>query len=340
MDVEAIHVTKYMDISYRLKLFGKVRTAIVFSVLSIIMNNLNSIYMPIDIIMVSLATNFVCAVLHSVIFSGVQTRRHLHCGYILRSISRQSVLVVSSAVASSIHMRDIGTQSENAMILIVSTTAFIGFITCIPNWFLQDAQQGSLKSILIYSFTARYRQIHIPGLGGNTGIGALLYGLLFVIMTFSDDPANTGDQTSNFLRTLKQTASMVFSNLFLMQIAPKSTSQALPVAFLLGMYIVSDRIPMSGSVASFVLWRTSAEVCSWTSHLFSNDFTDQLILYGLLICIIPIMNEKTASVIAVATIQTVVACVMKSFIYLGPIGTLLSSMCVLLITDMILDVSQ
>ena len=338
MDVDAIHVTKYMDKSYQFKLFGKVRTAIVFSVLSIIMKNLNNIYLPVDIIMVALAVNFVCAVLHSVIFSGVQTRRRLHCGYILRCISRQSILVVSSAIASSIHMRDIGTQSENTMILVVSTTVFIAFITCIPDWFLQDAQQGSLKNILIYSFTARYRQIHIPGLSANTGIGALLYGLLFVIMTLSDDPANTGNQTSKFLRTLKQTASMVFSNLFLMQITPEPTSQVLPVAFLLGMYIVSDSIPMSGSVASFVLWRTSAEVCSWTSHFFSNGYTDQLILYSLLICIIPIMNENTSSVIAVATIQTVVGCVMKSFMYLGPVGTLLSSMCVLLVTDMILDV--
>jgi hypothetical protein len=329
-----------MDKSNQLKIIGKVRTSIIFSVLSIIMNNLNSIYRPIDIIMVALTVNFVCAVLHSVIFAGVRTKRRLHCGYILRSISRQSVLVVSSAIASSIHLRDIGTQSENTMILVVSTTAFIGLITCIPNWFLQDAQQGSLKNILIYSFTARYRQIHIPGLSGNTGIGTLLYGCLFVIITLSDDPNDTVNQTSNFLRTLKQTASMILSNLFLLQIAPRSTSQVLPIALLLGMYIVSDRIPMSGSVASFVLWRTSAEVSLWTLRIFTGGFTDQLILYSLLLCIIPAINEKTSAVIAVAMIQTVVACVMKYFIYLGSVGTLLSSMCILLVTDMILDTRQ
>jgi hypothetical protein len=335
--MDAIHVTKYMDKTYQLKLFGKVRNALVFSVLTTIMNTLNAVYMPIDIIMAALTANFVCAVLHSVVFSDAKTRRRFHCGYILRSISRQSVLVVSSAIADSVHMRDLGTQHENTMMLVVSTTAFIGFITCIPKWFLQDAQQGSLKDLLIYSFTTRYKQLHIPGLGGNTGIGTLVYGLLFVVITLLDGSDPDAETVSTFLKTLQQTASMIFSNIFLMRIAPESTRQVLPIAFLLAMYIVSNRIPMSGSVAAFVLWRTAAEVSSWTSRVFPGGGTDQLILYSLLLCIMPAINEKTSTVLAVAAIQTLVGSIMNSLVYLGHIGTVLSSVCVLLVTDIVLD---
>ena len=97
---------------------------------------------------------------------------------------------------------------------------------------------------------------------------------------------------------------------------------------------------MSGSVASFVLWRTSAEVSSWTSRLFSGGYIDQLNLYCLLICIMPAVNAKTSSAIAVSTIQTVLSSVMKPFMYLGHIGIVVSPMCVLLVVDMMLDIPQ
>jgi hypothetical protein len=338
--MDALQVTKYMDKEYQFKLFGKVRSALVFSVLSTIMNHLNGVYMPVDIIMVALTVNFICAVLHSVVFADAKTRRRFHCGYVLRSISRQSVLVVSSAVANSVHIRDIGTQHENTMMLVVSTTAFVGFITCIPEWFLQDAQQGSLKHMLIYSFTQSYTQLHIPGLGGNTGIGTMIYGLLFAVITMMDSPVNSAGTASQFWITLQQTASMILSNLFLARVAPESTRQVLPIAILVGMYIVSDRIPMSGSVAAFVLWRTAVEVSSWTARVFPGGYTDQIVLYGLLLCIMPAINKKTSSVIAVAAIQTLVASIMKSLIYLGNIGTVLASVSVLLVADIILDAPQ
>ena len=104
MQADAQEVTKYMTKEYQNQLFGKVRTALVFSVLSIIMENVNGVYMRADIIMVALTVNFVCAVLHNVVFASIETRRLFHAGFILRSISRQSVLVVSSAIADSVHI--------------------------------------------------------------------------------------------------------------------------------------------------------------------------------------------------------------------------------------------
>jgi hypothetical protein len=326
-----------MDKSYRLKLFGKIRTALVFSVLSTIMQTLNAIFMPADIIMVALTSNFVCAVLHNVVLGDIHMRRRFHCGYILRSISRQSVLVISSAIANNIHMRDIGTQHENTIMLIISTTAFIGVMICVPEWFLQDAQQGSLKNMLIYNFTARYNQLHLPGLGGNTGIGTILYGLLFIVTTLVNNTEDASNDVSAFMKTLQQTASMIFSNIFLRMIAPESTRQVLPVALLIAMYIASDCIKMSKSVSVFVLWRTAAEVSSWTTRVFPGGFTDQFLLYTLLLCIVPVINEATASVLAVAAIQTLVQSVMISMVYLGPVGTVVSSVCVLLVTDIVLD---
>ena len=337
MNIDAQQVTKYMEKTYKLKLFGKVRSALVFSVLSTIMKKLNAVYMSTDIIMVALTVNFVCAVLHSVVLADVKTRRSLHCGYILRSINRQSILVVSSAIADSVHMRDLGTQHENIMILVISTTAFIGVITCLPSWFLQDAQQGSLKDILIYSFTTRYSQLHIPGLSGNAGIGTLVYGLLFAITTITTTTENGHTGASKFLQTLQQTASMVFSNLFITRISPESTRQVLPIAILLGMYIIFEKIPMSGSVAAFVLWRTAAEVSSWTIHMFPGGAEDQILLYSLLLCVMPIFNAKTSTVLAVAAIQTLISNCMDSLLYLGSVGTVLCSICVLLVSDIVLD---
>lgn len=337
MQVDAQNVKKYMTKKYQNQLFGKVRTALVFSVLSIIMENVNGVYMPADIIMVALTVNFVCAVLHNVVFASTKTRRLFHAGYILRSISRQSVLVVSSAIAESVHMEDIGTQHENTIILIVSTTAFIGLITCLPSWFLHDAEQGSLKDILIFSFTTRYQQLHIPGLGNNEGVGTLIYGLLFITATLAHTTDTDVNQSSKFMQTLQQTASMIFSNLFITRISPDSTRQVLPIAILLGMYIISERIPMSGSVAAFVLWRTSKEVSSWTSQVLPGGIVDQLILYSLLICIMPIINVKTSTVLAVAGIQTIIGSVMASLLFLGKIGTVLCSISVLLVSDILLD---
>ena len=330
-------VTEYMNKAYQFKLIGKVRSAIMFSVLSIIMKHVNGVYTSIDIIMVAITVNFVCALLHSVVLANVQKRRLFHCGYILRSISRQSVLVISSAVADRVHMRDIGTQNENTMLLVVSTTAFIAFVTCIPPWFLQDAQQGSIKDLLIYSFTTRYKQLHIPGLGDSTGIGTLVYGLLFVVTTLADGSTNHKTEISAFMKTLQQAASMIFSNLFITRVVPEYSRQVLPIAILLAMYIVSNHIPMSGPVSAFVLWRTAAEVSSWTARMLPGGDTDRIILYGLLVFIVPTVDSNVSSVLAVAAIQTFVGVVMKSMMYLGTVGTVLSSVCVLLVTDIVLD---
>jgi hypothetical protein len=339
MTLDVKNITKYMDNTARSQLMQKIRNALLFSVLSTIMQRLNVVYRPTDIITAALTINFTCAVLHGIVLPTGEVRRRFHCGYILRSISRQSVLVVSDAIANSVHLRDIGTHHENTLLLVVSTTGFIALLTLVPTWFLQDAQEGSLKDLLIFSFTSRYKQIHIPGLGGFTGIGTILYGLLFVIVTIDDERESTDtiNAQSKFFKTLHRSAAMVLSNIFLSQIEPDSTSQVLPVAILLGMYIVSDYLPMSHSVASFVLWRTAAEVSKWIARVLPDAGTDQILLFGLLLCVVPAINTKTAAVIAVAALQVIVRRLMGTLVYIGSTGTVVASVCVLLVTDIVLD---
>jgi hypothetical protein len=329
-------ITQYMNRTSQFTLFGKIRRALVFSVLSIIMSRLHGVYKAVDILSIAFTVNFICTVLHTVVLSDSCTRRRMHCGYILRSISRQSVLVISSTIANSIHLRDIGTQQENTLLLIISTTACIALITMIPTWFIKDAQQGSLKDLLIYSFTSHYKQLHIPGLQGQTGAGTLVYGLIFALFTVLDKYYSR-KHLSDFLKTLHSTATMVFVNLFVARITPASSSQVLPVAILLGMYIVSDKLPMSGTVAAFVLWCTASEVSTWTGNLLSSNPTDQLIFFSLSLCILPVLNDKIASVFAISALQTLVGRIMDTLTYLTPISSMMASMCMLLVTDIVLD---
>lgn len=318
--------------------FVKVRRALIFSILSTMMETFNGVFRPVDIIGVALTLNFVCSVFHTIILKGSATRRRLHCGYILRSISRQSVLVVSDVVANSIHMRDVGTQLESTLLLVISTTISIAMITLIPGWFMQDSVQGSLRDILIFSFTSRYRQLHVPGLKGLTGIGTMIYGILFVLTNILDNPAHDATRTTSvFMTTLCRAASMVFSNQFLSEIIPQSSSQVFPVSILIATYIVSDHMPMSSTVSAFVLWRTAQEISMWTSRVFPGGSTEEILLFCLLLCILPVLNHKTASVLAVASLQTLVRRIMHAFVYFGTTSAVIVSMCMLLATDIVLD---
>jgi hypothetical protein len=332
----AARITQYMNRKSQFTLFGRIRRALVFSVLSIIMSRLHGIYKSVDILSIAFTVNFICTVVHTVVLSDSDTRRRMHCGYILRSISRQSVLVISSTIANSIHLRDIGTQQENTLLLVISTTACIALITIIPTWFIQDAQQGSLKDLLIYSFTSQYKQLHIPGLQGHTGAGTLVYGLLFTLFTVLDKYYSR-KYLSDFLKTLHSTATMIFVNLFVARITPASSSQVIPVAVLIGMYIVSDKLPMSGTVATFVLWCTASEVSQWVGNLLSSDVTDQLLFFSLSLCILPVLNSKIASIVAISALQTLVGRIMETLTYLTPVSSLVVSMCMLLVTDIVLD---
>jgi hypothetical protein len=103
MALDVKNITKYMDNTARSQLMQKIRNALLFSVLSTIMQRLNVVYRPTDIITAALTINFTCAVLHGIVLPTGEVRRRFHCGYILRSISRQSVLVVSDAIANSVH---------------------------------------------------------------------------------------------------------------------------------------------------------------------------------------------------------------------------------------------
>lgn len=330
-----------MNTDGRSKLFNKLRRALIFSVLSTIMQTLNEVYNQIDIIIVALTINIICTIVHSIILGDSTTRRRFHCGYILRSISRQCLLIIADAIAHSVHMRDVGTQSENMLLLVVSTTAYVGILTLIPSWFLADSVQGSLKDILLYSFTSRYRQLQIPGLRGTTGLGTIVYGIFFILANILDRPPDTPTHhKSSFFVALNRAASMVFSNQFISRIIPGSTRQVLPVAILLGTYILSDHLPMSSSVAAFVLWQTSREVSTWIARVLPGGSTDQLILFGLLLCVLPVLNSKTGAVLAVSALQTVVASIMSSFTYLGTTSAAVASVCMLLATDIILDAPE
>jgi hypothetical protein len=316
------------------KLLCKIRITIMFSVLSTITDQLNAVYTSVEIIIFTLAVHFISTIIHSIILGNGSSRRWLHCGYILRSVSRQSILVVSDVVAHSMYSQDFGTQEDNLLIFVIATTAFIAMLSLIPAWFLHDEIQGSLKDMLVYSFSSRYSKLHIPGLQGITGLGTLLYGLLFVIFTIQ---LQDETQSSLFVTTLHHTTAMVFSNLFLTNITPAPSQQVFPVAILLSMYIISDCIPMSRSVATFLLWRMSREVSSRVSILFSDNFTDQLLFYSVILCVVPIINQKIATVMSVAAIQTLVSYIMLNGVYLGSFGMAVSSMCMLLVTDIVLD---
>lgn len=324
----------YLKQESRSKLLAKVRTAVIFSVLSTIMQKVNQLYRPMDIIAVTLSIHYISTVIHSIVLHSDDVRRRLHCGYILRSINRQSILVVSDVVAHNMYIQDFGTQQDNMLIFVITTTAFIAILTLLPAWFLYDEIQGSLKNILIYSFTSRYSQLHIQGLHGNTGLGTLIYGLLFVVFTI---PKGKDTHMSLFMETLQHTITMIFSNLFLTNITPASSQQVFPIAIMLAMFIVSDHIPMSSAVSTFVLWRMSKLVSGWVSHLFDGTVVDQILFYSVLLCVLPIINHKVASVISVAALQTVVSNIMLFGNYLGSIGMVISSISILLVTDIALD---
>jgi hypothetical protein len=341
MKINPSDVVKYMNNESKTKLFNKLRRSLIFSVLSTIMQTLNGVYHQTDIIIVALTINIICTIIHGVILGDSVTRRRFHCGYILRSISRQCLLVIADAIANAVHMRDVGTQSENTLLLVVTTTAYVGILTLIPGWFLADSVQGSLKDILLYSFTSRYRQLQIPGLRGSTGLGTMVYGILFIIVNIFDNPSDSiKHPRSPFFTALMRAASMVFSNQFLSRIVPVSTRQIFPVAILLGTYILSDHLPMSGSVAAFVLWQTAQEISTWTMRVFPGGTADQIMLFSLLMCVLPVINSKTGAVIAVSALQTLVSSIMSSFKYLGTTGAVISSICMLLATDIALDAPE
>lgn len=341
MKNQALNVTSFIGRSSQSKLFAKIRGALIFSILSTMMKKFNLVYSTVDIISVAITVYFICAVLRAVVLRDQHTRHHFHLGYLLNSMSRQSVLIVSDAIAHSVHLRDVGTQQESTVILILSTSAVVAILTLLPTWFLKDTQQGSLKDLLIFSFTSRYSQLHVPGLNGDKGLSTLAHGLMFVIFNLLDKVSPNGTRPpSALMKTLYQTAAMVFSNMFLQQIAPDPSSQVLPVAILLGMYIVSDHLPMSSTVASFVLWRTAAETSTWMTRVIPGSITEQILLFTILLGIMSALDQKIASVLAVAALQTLVAHIMRAFAYLGTSGSAIASVCMLLVSDVVLDASD
>lgn len=330
----------YMDHESQFKLFGKIRVALIYSVLSSIMKTITPVYKHMDIVIVAFTVYFVCTLVNTVILQDVSDRRRFHSGYILRSISRQCILIISSTIAQMARLQNVGTQAENTIILIFSITTFLAVLSLIPTWFLQDPGQGSLADILIYSYTVMYRQIHIPGLQGATGLGTIIYGILFVAVNILDDWHEKGGAAEHphtkFKKILFSAVSMVLSTQFIKGIIPASSSQILPVAILLAMYIISSQLPMSRSVSAFVLFQTGSEVSLWITRMLGSNIIDKLIFFTLLICIVPVFNHTTASVVFVSAIQTVVVYLMHSFSYLGETSAAIASIALLLTTDILL----
>ena len=337
MDEDAAKVIKYLDRSSEIKLLGKIRRALIFSVLSTIMTTLNGMFHTTDIIAVSVGIYFICTLISTGIIVTNHTQRMFHVSYLLHCICRQSVLITADALAHSLQLRDIGTQYDNTLLMVISTTAFIALLTFVPAWFIHDSEQGSMKDILMFSFTNRYGQIHISGLYSKTGVGAVIYGLLFVLANMLDVSPGKQKTTSEFFQTLHQAAAMIFSRLFITQIVPAQNTQVFPIAILLAMYIVSARIPMSGSVAAFVLWRTASDISTWITRIIPNSSTDQLIFFGFVLCVLPTINRKVAAVFAVAALQAVVSRVMSAFTFLPTSSAVVASVCFLLVMDILLD---
>jgi hypothetical protein len=329
----------FMGRASQLKLFGKIRLALIYSVLSSIMKILTPIYKQTDIIIVALTLYFVCTIVNTIILRDATERRQFHSGYILRSICRQSILIISSTIAQMMGIHNAGTQIETTMFLIFSTTTFLAILSLIPHWFLQDRTQGSLADILIYSYTTMYKQIHIPGLHGTTGLGMLIYGILFVLVNIlSTQNEKDGRHTSKFRGIMYNAVSMLLSTQFIKLIIPVSSSQVLPIAILIAMYILSSRIQMSTSVAAFVLFQTGNEISTWVTQMFGSDIVDKMFFFSLLLCILPVFNHSTASVLFISAVQTVVAYLMHSFSYIGETSAALASIGLLLVTDILLDI--
>jgi hypothetical protein len=134
--MQATNIVQYLDRDAESKLIAKLRRALIFSVLSIIMKNINEVYKTVDIITVALSIYFICTLISTGSLITTQTQRHYHITYVLHCACRQSVLVISDAVANSIHMRDVGTQYDNTLLLFISTTTFIAALTFVPKTYL------------------------------------------------------------------------------------------------------------------------------------------------------------------------------------------------------------
>jgi len=326
-----------------IQFFSKVRRALMFSTISTTMRHWNRVYRPSDIAIVAVTLHFICAVLRSCVLVDIKFRTRLHIDYILHAIRRQTLFIVSDCIANGLQMRDVGTQHENTLLLVMSTTSFVALITFIPDWFLMDNEQGSIKTLLVYFFTSRFSQIHIAGLRGGPGssvgreIGVLLYGLFFSVFNMLDSSFDKESPKSEFVRIMQQAAAMIFSNLFLSQITPEATNQVIPLALLIGMYLVFDNLPMSGAVASFVLWRTAREVSEWTTRLLPHAFSDQILLFSMFLCVLPPLNPKLASVTAVACMQLCVNSIMIAVTSLGKTAALVASFSVLIVADIVLS---
>ena len=110
------------------------------------MKNFHRVYSTVDIITVAMTVYSICAVLRAVVLRDQHSRHHFHLGVLLNSMSRQSVLIVSDAVAHSVHLRDVGTQQEKTLLLVLSTSALDALLTLLPTWFLKDTQQGPSRT--------------------------------------------------------------------------------------------------------------------------------------------------------------------------------------------------
>lgn len=318
----------------------RIDRAFVFSILSAVTALLNKQFATIDIVISVTTLYFVCNALRVMVFGGRQGLEKYHLSHVFNAITRQSVLVVVDTLANSVHLRDVGTQTENTVILLLSTTILVAAICLVPTWLVKDDDWVSMRAVLLYTFTSRYSQVHVPGLSGS--LGMILYALVFVASTALYSNA-VKHGASMFIQTIYQAVSMISSNIFLVAVTPTSSSQVLPLAILIGFYVVSSSIDIETGVAGFILWRTAREIMRWVKRMYpARHDLNRGLLYAFVVAIIPATELFGGSTVADAfflgALQGVIDIFIGFFDFKGQLASIIATISVLLCTDIFMSI--
>jgi len=253
---------------------------------------------------------------------------------LLHSLSRQSIFVLSDALAKEISITTLSSSLEEMVFLFLTTAVFVVLVTMLPDWFLRSRERGSLKSILLFTITSRFDLVRIPGLG--RGMGSLVYGMLFMIFSSLDAILENGG--SKFLAQLTSAASMISVNLFLQAVTPETTTQVIPLAILIGSFMLSCSIGAMDDIAMFALWRTSSEINEWKRRIVGPYPIDQtLILITIYIIGLRMMDKNLASLLLLNIVQTVTQFVINTIQQLSVEAAFTVSLGILLMVDVFLS---
>jgi hypothetical protein len=320
----------------RVTLLSKLRIALLFSILRIVADPLYRYFVTLDIIVGCVFVFFACEAL--ILSFGVNdkttTGPFAYVALLLHSLSRQSIFILSDALAKEISITTLSSSLEEMVFLFLTTAVFVVLVTMLPDWFLRSRERGSLKSILLFTITSRFDLVRIPGLG--RGMGSLVYGMLFMIFSSLDAILENGG--SKFLAQLTSAASMISVNLFLQAVTPETTTQVIPLAILIGSFILSCSIGAMDDIAMFALWRTSSEINEWKRRIVGPYPIDQtLILITIYIIGLRMMDKNLASLLLLNIVQTVTQFVINTIQQLSVEAAFTVSLGILLTVDVFLS---